>query len=148
MVTYAKISPKSGEPERYSWGMQKKRKKKELIYTRHLFLFSQCTLFTLNFCSLKATLWYRGINTKENNMLLILLTRRANAQTISQTIYIFHNASLPSFTFQNQHKVCCCFMPLWPFMKVNVIKNGRKLSCLMTAITIWNISAHKNPSIS
>ena len=26
-VTYAKISPKSGEPQRYSWGMQKKQKK-------------------------------------------------------------------------------------------------------------------------
>ena len=27
-VTYAKISPKSGEPQRYSWGTQKKKKKK------------------------------------------------------------------------------------------------------------------------
>ena len=26
-VTYAKISPKNGEPQRYSWGMQKKKKK-------------------------------------------------------------------------------------------------------------------------
>ena len=29
MVTYAKISPKSGEPQRYSWGTQKKKKKKK-----------------------------------------------------------------------------------------------------------------------
>ena len=28
-VTYAKISPKSGEPQRYSWGTQKKKKKKK-----------------------------------------------------------------------------------------------------------------------
>ena len=28
MVTYAKISPKSGEPQRYSWGTQKKKKKR------------------------------------------------------------------------------------------------------------------------
>ena len=27
-VTYAKISPKSGEPQRYCWGTQKKKKKK------------------------------------------------------------------------------------------------------------------------
>ena len=27
MVTYAKISPKSGEPQRYSWGTPKKKKK-------------------------------------------------------------------------------------------------------------------------
>ena len=27
-VTYVKISPKSGEPQRYSWGTQKKEKKK------------------------------------------------------------------------------------------------------------------------
>ena len=27
MVTYAKISPKSGEPQRYSWGTQKKTNK-------------------------------------------------------------------------------------------------------------------------
>ena len=27
MVTYAKISPKNGEPQRYSWGTQKKKKK-------------------------------------------------------------------------------------------------------------------------
>ena len=31
MVTYAKISPKSGEPQRYSWGTQKKKKRKEQI---------------------------------------------------------------------------------------------------------------------
>ena len=30
MVTYAKISPKSGEPQRYSWGSQKKKKKNQL----------------------------------------------------------------------------------------------------------------------
>ena len=29
-VTYAKISPKSGEPQRYSWGTQKKKKKKKV----------------------------------------------------------------------------------------------------------------------
>ena len=29
MVTYAKISPKNGEPQRYSWGTQKKKKKKK-----------------------------------------------------------------------------------------------------------------------
>ena len=28
-VTYAKISPKSGEPQRYSWGTHKKKKKKK-----------------------------------------------------------------------------------------------------------------------
>ena len=28
-VTYAKISPKSGEPQRSSWGTQKKKKKKK-----------------------------------------------------------------------------------------------------------------------
>ena len=28
-VTYAKISPKSGEPQRHSWGTQKKKKKKK-----------------------------------------------------------------------------------------------------------------------
>ena len=28
-VTYAKISPKSGEPQRYSWGTQKKKKKEK-----------------------------------------------------------------------------------------------------------------------
>ena len=27
-MTYAKISPKSGEPQRYSWGTQKKTQKK------------------------------------------------------------------------------------------------------------------------
>ena len=31
MVTYAKNSPKSGEPQRYSWGTQKKKKKKIII---------------------------------------------------------------------------------------------------------------------
>ena len=29
MVTYAKISPQSGEPQRYSWGTHKKKKKKK-----------------------------------------------------------------------------------------------------------------------
>ena len=29
MVTYAKISPKNGEPQRYSWGTQKKKKNLE-----------------------------------------------------------------------------------------------------------------------
>ena len=29
MLTYAKISPKSGEPQRYRWGTQKKKKKKK-----------------------------------------------------------------------------------------------------------------------
>ena len=33
MVTYAKISPKNGEPQRYSWGMQKKKKKS---YLQHI----------------------------------------------------------------------------------------------------------------
>ena len=33
MVTYAKISPKSGEPQRYSWGTQKKKKKKSTRLT-------------------------------------------------------------------------------------------------------------------
>ena len=28
-ATYAKISPKSGEPQRYSWGTQKKKEKKK-----------------------------------------------------------------------------------------------------------------------
>ena len=31
MVTYAKISPKNGEPQRYSWGTQKKKKKKSFF---------------------------------------------------------------------------------------------------------------------
>ena len=38
-VTYAKISPKSGEPQRYSWGTQKKTTKqtnKKTCYLTHL----------------------------------------------------------------------------------------------------------------
>ena len=31
-VTYANISPKSGEPQRYSWGTQKKKKKKKSLW--------------------------------------------------------------------------------------------------------------------
>ena len=30
MVTYAKISPKSGEPQRYSWWTKKKKKKTDI----------------------------------------------------------------------------------------------------------------------
>ena len=37
MVTYAKISPKSGEPQRYSWGTQKKAKKKKRKPAMHFF---------------------------------------------------------------------------------------------------------------
>ena len=37
-VTYAKISPKSGEPQRYSWGTQKKNKKNK----KNCFLVVQC----------------------------------------------------------------------------------------------------------
>ena len=37
MVTYAKISPKSGEPQRYSWGTHKKKRKKvDLLVPDHL----------------------------------------------------------------------------------------------------------------
>ena len=32
MVTYAKISPKSGEPQRYSWERKKKKKKKKKVH--------------------------------------------------------------------------------------------------------------------
>ena len=37
-VTYAKISPKSGEPQRYSWETQKKKKKVFLLRVCEMFL--------------------------------------------------------------------------------------------------------------
>ena len=37
-VTYAKISPKSGEPQRYIWGTQKKKKKKNHLLSRKVIL--------------------------------------------------------------------------------------------------------------
>ena len=37
-VTYAKISPKSGEPQRYSWGTPKKKKKDSFSFAFLLFL--------------------------------------------------------------------------------------------------------------
>ena len=36
MVTYAKISPKSGEPQRYSWGTHKKKKKKKKNWSKEV----------------------------------------------------------------------------------------------------------------
>ena len=49
MVTYAKISPKSGEPQRFSWGTQKNKKNQKEIIGRDCLLAQRPEVIEWNF---------------------------------------------------------------------------------------------------
>ena len=80
-VTYAKISPKSGEPQRFSWGMQTKQNKKYVL--SFLVLRSEICLYS--WCS---DLVLRTVSAFEAHLMIFIWTTLDNSQQVYNCVCV------------------------------------------------------------
>ena len=99
MVTYAKISPKSGEPQRYSWGTQKKNKNKNKKKQTHIPLLTALTMAEGKMVNLKLNLFPNDFDISH----FVQVNQPEDLNSISYFVYFVLN----QYKWPHKKKICC-----------------------------------------